>query len=119
MFSTQKYFSNAKINLGLRILNKRKDGYHNLHSLLVELDFSDELTFTPSTNYRLSAEHSNNFNLPLDESNLISQAYNLVHADANYIPCEYSVHLKKNIPVGSGLGRGSSNAASTIKNRNQ
>ena len=50
------FFSHAKINLGLQILNKRKDGYHNLHSLFVEVDLSDKLVFTPAKKYYLTAE---------------------------------------------------------------
>ena len=47
------FFSNAKINLGLKVINKRKDGYHNLHSLFVEVDLADELVFSPADEFHL------------------------------------------------------------------
>ena len=108
------YLSYAKINLGLQILNKREDGFHNLHSLFVEIDLADELVFTPSTEFKFTAEGSTNTKLPLDESNLISKSYRLIKSSVKSVPTEYAVHLKKQIPIGSGLGGGSSNAAATL-----
>ena len=89
------YISYAKVNLGLKVLNKRKDGYHNLHSLFVELDLSDKLIFNPTTDFQLSADCANNIQLPLNNTNLISQAYKLMHQEAGSVPSEYSIHLKK------------------------
>ena len=54
------FFSCAKINLGLQILNKREDGYHNLHSLFVELDLADELLFSPADEFHLLLDGSGN-----------------------------------------------------------
>ena len=65
----QHYNSYAKINLGLNVLNKRKDGYHNLHSLFVEIELTDELLFTPSEMYQLTVEGDQTIDLPLDENN--------------------------------------------------
>ncbi len=45
MLKIQQFLSHAKINMGLQVLNKREDGYHNLHSLFVEIDLADELIF--------------------------------------------------------------------------
>ena len=111
----QKYNSFAKINLGLQVLNKRDDGYHNINSIFLEINLSDHLYFHPSPKYKLIAKKQNDFKLPLDETNLISKAYvlmkNLKHSKVQ----EYEIQLIKNIPLGSGLGGGSSNAAATIK----
>ena len=75
----QHYNSNAKINLGLNVLNKRKDGYHNLHSLFVEIELTDELLFTPSEVYQLTAEGDQANDLPLDENNLIIISMFAIH----------------------------------------
>ena len=107
----QHYNSNAKINLGLNVLNKRKDGYHNLHSLFVEIELADELLFTPSEMYQLTVEGDQTTDLPLDENNLITQAYQLIRDKIENVQTEYAIHLNKRIPMGSGLGGGSSNAA--------
>ena len=108
--------SNAKINLGLQVLNKREDGYHNLHSIFIETDLADTLTFKPNKNYSLKVE---GLSVPNDESNLISRAYNLLSSQTKEIYSEYSIHLKKKIPTGGGLGGGSSNAAKTLLTLNK
>jgi len=117
--SIHNYTSHSKINLGLQVLNKRNDGYHNLYSLFVELNFSDKLEFRPSTEYQLSVEGGENAIIPLDESNLITKSYRLLKSKMKSVPSEYAVHLKKKIPLGSGLGGGSSNAAATLKALNE
>ena len=113
------YTSSAKVNLGLQILNKREDGYHNLHSLFVELALADKLILTPSSNFKLSADCANNIQLPPDDTNLVSRAYKLIRQMTKSVSSEYAVHLKKVIPIGSGLGGGSSNAANTLKALNE
>ena len=115
----QHYNSNAKINLGLNVLNKRKDGYHNLHSLFVEIELADELLFTPSEMYQLTAEGDQTTDLPLDENNLITQAYQLIRGKIENVRTEYAIHIKKQIPMGGGLGGGSSNAATTLRALNE
>ena len=117
--SFHNYLSNAKVNLGLQVLNRRKDGYHNLHSLFVELALSDELTFTSSSNFTLSAKCANDIKLPLDHTNLISRAYELMRSENKSVLSEYAIHLNKVIPLRSGLGGGSSNAAFTLKALNE
>ena len=112
------FLSHAKINLGLKILNKRKDNYHNLHSLLIELALSDELIFSPAIDFKLSADSANNIQFPLDNTNLISRAYELMRQESGSVSSEYAVHINKVIPLGSGLGGGSSNAAFTLKQLN-
>ena len=109
------YYSNAKLNLGLQILNKRPDGFHNLKSIFIELDFHDKLIFSESSQFSI---HSNSKEIPLDENNIIYYAYNILkkrHVEKR----EYSIFIEKNIPIGSGLGGGSSNAATTLKALNK
>ena len=102
--------SNAKINLGLKIINKRDDGFHNIESLFIELDFHDILIFSQSDKFKIT---SNSTSIPLDENNIVHKAYQIFRTI--YQPStEYSIHIEKNIPIGSGLGGGSSNAASTL-----
>jgi 4-diphosphocytidyl-2-C-methyl-D-erythritol kinase len=110
-----KLFSPAKINLFLRIVNKRPDGYHNLSSLFQAIDLGDSLTF--------QSHHKDQFTcsdprLPLDENNLIIKALNLFREKAKiFVPIK--IHLEKNIPTEAGLGGGSSNAATTLWALNQ
>lgn len=110
------YISHAKINLGLQVLNKREDGYHNLHSHFLEIDLSDELQFKKSLEFKLSVEGAD---LSPDKNNLISKAYRLIRSKVKNVPTEYAIHLKKIIPIGGGLGGGSSNAAVTLRTLNQ
>ena len=108
------FISYAKINLGLQILNKRDDNFHNLHSIFLEVDLIDELVFTPSSIYNITSEGPASAKLPLDETNLISKAYIAMKKKKNSPHTEYDIHINKKIPIGSGLGGGSSNAAATL-----
>ena len=119
MISIHKYYSYAKLNLGLKVLNKRKDGYHNIHSFFIEIDLSDELIFKSSSNFDLTSNYKGDIQFPLDNNNLIYKAYKLMYSKTDLIDSEYSIFVKKNIPLGSGLGGGSSNAATTLKTLNQ
>jgi len=105
--------------MGLQVLNKREDGYHNLHSLFLEVDLYDELIFIPSDKFHLTIEGKEGAEIPLDESNLITKSYRLFQSMMKSVPTEYAIHLKKIIPIGSGLGGGSSNAAYTLKALNE
>ena len=114
--NAQKYKSHAKINLGLKIVNQREDGYHNIESLFVELNLHDTISFSPSDTFSLSTNFPD---LPIDGSNLITKAYNLLHPHKTESTPEYTIRVEKKIPMGSGLGGGSSNAAITLKALNQ
>ncbi len=108
--------SRAKVNLFLQILNKRNDGYHNINSLFSELHFGDTLHFKPAENYSLTVK---GLKVPTDETNLISKAYHLIRDKVKKQVIAYKIKLCKFIPIGSGLGGGSSNAATTIIALNQ
>jgi len=109
--NTIRIKSPAKINLGLRILNKREDGYHNIQTLFYPIILLyDELIFTKSSNTCFLSD----LNDPIDfNDNLIIKAKNELDKFSNQkIECE--IKLSKKIPIGAGLGGGSSNAAATL-----
>ena len=103
--------SYAKVNIGLKILNKRSDGYHNISTVFQEIDLFDSIIISKSDG---PLKFSSNVEwLQNDQNNLCVIAY-------NYIKNIYKIGganivLKKNISRGSGLGSGSSNAAATMK----
>lgn len=103
-------FPNAKINLGLYITEKRTDGFHNLTSCFYPVPWSDILEITPSDVFEFSTS-----GLSISgalENNLCYRAY-LLLKDAHAIPAVH-IHLHKVIPMGAGLGGGSSDAAFTL-----
>jgi 4-diphosphocytidyl-2-C-methyl-D-erythritol kinase len=100
----------AKINLGLFILNKRSDGYHNIYSVFYPLiNFYDTIEISLSSPSLYVPNHPELEN----ESNLVWKAYNLLKQDFD-LP-SISIILNKNIPYQAGLGGGSSDAIATIK----
>ncbi len=108
--------SPAKINIGLSIVSKRDDGFHNLETFFYPIyDLHDKIIFEFSNNYIFD---SNNRSLVQDPDNLVSRAHSLLEEFANKkIPIK--ITLVKNIPIGAGLGGGSSNAASTLVGINE
>ncbi len=107
-----KVFSPAKINLSLEILGKRSDGYHDLYTIFKTIQFGDELTVNWISGERQL--HCSNPEVPLGNENLILKAAAAVEEVVGFsIPIE--VHLEKKIPMGAGLGGGSSNAAAILK----
>ena len=106
----------AKINLGLRVLGKRPDGYHNVLSLMVPVSLHDELRFElAARGVELGCPNSD---LPTDAQNLVYRAAQLV-LDVCRRDKGVRIELKKRIPVGAGLGGGSSDAATTLRAVNQ
>jgi 4-diphosphocytidyl-2-C-methyl-D-erythritol kinase len=104
-------FPNAKINLGLNIVEKRADGFHNIESCFYPVGWTDALEVTLAERFTFQ---SDGIAIPGDGSdNLCSKAYQMVAADYNVPPVK--IHLLKAIPIGAGLGGGSSDAAFTIK----
>jgi len=105
-------FPNAKINLGIQVARKRSDGFHNLRSVHYPIPFYDVLEFKEADKYSLTVW--GNSSKTLSENNLITKAWKLLSTRYNIPAVE--VHLLKNIPVGSGLGGGSSDAIFFVKN---
>ena len=102
-------FPNAKINLGLHIIAKRKDGYHDIESCMIPIPLLDALEMIISTK-KTSFESTGMAILGDSKDNLILKAYHLLKKDFPNLP-ELSIHLHKNIPMGAGLGGGSADAA--------
>lgn len=103
--------SPAKINIGLNIINKRPDGFHNLETIFYPLNLFDEIRFHKSDKFSFN---SNDDNLNKEKSNLIIKAKELLENKLG-IKLSVEIYLNKNIPIGAGLGGGSSNAAATLK----
>lgn len=124
-------FPNAKINLGLHVVSRRKDGYHNLESIFYPIGLKDALEIVPSQEETMEVpEFTGSTGLTADdkssprqyrffptgipiegspETNLVIKALNLIAAEKK-LP-EIDIHLLKKIPSGAGLGGGSSDAA--------
>jgi 4-diphosphocytidyl-2-C-methyl-D-erythritol kinase len=108
-------FPNAKINIGLNVVSKREDGYHNLETIFFPLKLADALEFVEAGETKLTTSGIQIDGLP--EQNLVFKAYYLLKDDFNLPPLHF--HLHKVIPSGSGLGGGSSDAAFTFKMLNE
>lgn len=108
--------SPAKINLSLRILGKRSDGFHEIDTIMTKLpSLADEITISKAAKFSFTCSDPL---LPTDETNLVVKAAQaLSHAAGEKLP--YQIHLQKVIPHGAGLGGGSSNAATTLLALNQ
>ena len=109
--NTVKINSNAKVNIGLKVLSLRKDGYHDIVTIFQEINLFDIIYISINP---LGCNFNSNVNwLINDKSNLCITAYEAMKKifDINGI----NIDLTKNIPRGSGLGGGSSNAASVLK----
>ncbi len=106
----------AKINLGLNIISKREDGFHNLETIFYPVeDLYDVLTFEEAGEFSLVTEKSVNIS---QENNLITKAKRMLEEYSNET-LRVKITLKKNIPVGGGLGGGSSDAARTLLGLNE
>ena len=113
-------FPNAKINLGLRILIKRPDGFHDLESAFLPVGLSDILEIVPvSGDNRDKSDRLSLTGIPLEarDDNLCIRALQLLK-DKHGIP-DVNLHLHKRIPTGAGLGGGSSDAAFTLRALNE
>ncbi len=110
--------SPAKINLLLAITGRREDGFHSLTSLVAPLEFGDRIAIRAEEGNPSVALSSNSESIPVDERNLAWKAAR-GFLDRFQIRAAVSVHIDKRIPVGAGLGGGSSNAASTLMGLSQ
>jgi 4-diphosphocytidyl-2-C-methyl-D-erythritol kinase len=109
-------FPNAKINIGLNVLSKRVDGFHNIETLMVPIDLTDILDLSRNNrNYKDKIEITTTGIKIEDkiENNLIYKAFQLIDADFDLPPV--TVHLHKAIPMGAGLGGGSADGAYMIR----
>jgi 4-diphosphocytidyl-2-C-methyl-D-erythritol kinase len=107
-------FPNCKINLGLRILRKRSDGYHDLETIFYPIPFYDVLEFIPSPDNKLSFTTTGHTLDGPPSDNLCIRAYELLKKEYPSI-AGGQLHLHKAIPSGAGLGGGSADAAFTLQ----
>ena len=107
-----QFHAPAKVNLQLRILGKRFDGFHEIETLMVPLSLADTLTMEKTSSKGLTFT-CNDERLPLDESNLVVKAVKAFQNRTGF-GGGISIHLQKSIPHGAGLAGGSSDAAATL-----
>ena len=108
-----RHKSYAKINLGLSVLGKRPDGYHDIATIFQQVDLFDELIFQKSVQPGIKII-SNDPTLPVDASNLVHKAIAALFECAGET-FGVDVMIEKKIPTGGGLGGGSSNAAMALQ----
>ena len=110
----------AKINLLLKVLNKREDGFHNIESIMQTIDLFDYLTINIE-NYSTSEIllDGNNKEIPYNEKNLVYKAAKLFLDKTNLQNKKISIYIDKSIPVSAGLAGGSTNAAGTLYGLNK
>ncbi len=113
-------FPNCKINIGLRIIEKRPDGFHNLETIFYPVGWKDAVEIISNhENVQEVTWSQSGINIPGDElDNLCIKAYQLLKADFPEIP-PVQMHLLKAIPMGAGLGGGSADAAFVLQLLNQ
>jgi 4-diphosphocytidyl-2-C-methyl-D-erythritol kinase len=108
-------YPNAKINLGLNILEKRNDGYHNIETVMIPIPVFDVLELTESNDFEMIYS---GIPLPMDgKPGLCEMAYQSFCRKHPIPPVR--IHLRKQIPIGAGLGGGSSDAAFTLLGLNE
>ncbi len=119
-----KVFPNAKINIGLNIVEKRADGYHNIETVFYPIPLTDVLTINKETypdhaGVLSGYKYSDSGIIAADnpEQNLVIKAFRLLQQDFNIHGVR--IELNKKIPFGAGLGGGSSDAAFTLKSLNE
>ena len=108
--------SYGKINLGLDVLYKRQDGYHEIRTIMQQIDLSDTLVMREiEEDIELDC---NNKELPLDSTNLVYRAWKKLQEKTG-INKGIQINIHKNIPIAAGLAGGSSNAATVLKGLNE
>ena len=111
------YYPNAKLNIGLNVLSKREDGFHNIQSLIVPIPLYDILEVVKQKDEYDTKISYSGFIFDNNKADLVMRAYDLIKHDFD-IP-NIRIHLHKVIPIQSGLGGGSSNAVFMIKLLNE
>ena len=112
MTETFSFDSPAKVNLTLEILRKREDGYHELRTVLQKISLHDTLRFTPKERKGISITTTHP-TLPTGKENLVYRAARSILARSDFTG-GVQIDIEKRIPLGAGLGGGSSNAATTL-----
>ena len=109
-----KVKANAKINIALKVVSSRLDGYHDLDMIMVPIDLYDTIDIEVlSEEYETNVEFDD-YSIPLGEKNSVNKAINLLREKFGFKE-EFDVYVEKRIPSEAGLGGGSSDAAFTLK----
>ena len=110
----------AKINLNLKVINKREDGFHNIESVMQAISLFDYLTITvdESVDFGIILQGNSN-EIPYNEKNLVYKAAKLFCETCKITDKKIVVYLDKNIPVSAGLAGGSTDAAGTFYGLNK
>ena len=105
----------AKINLGLNVITKRPDGYHDVDMIMQSISLADQLSFVNHHEFKLTCS---NRRLPVDSTNLVWKAVSLLKAETGYSG-GVKIHIIKRIPIAAGLAGGSSDAAAALVGLNR
>ncbi|GHD05773.1 4-(cytidine 5'-diphospho)-2-C-methyl-D-erythritol kinase [Tianweitania populi] len=108
-------FAPAKINLALHVVGRRADGYHLLDSLVAFATSGDRITVEPAAEDAFTVSGPYAAGVPLDTGNLILRARDALRSRIGPTAFPIRIHLEKNLPIASGIGGGSSDAAATLK----
>jgi 4-diphosphocytidyl-2-C-methyl-D-erythritol kinase len=106
----------SKVNIGLKVLNQRDDGYHNIYTIFQELNFGDSI-YIEKRDQGCKIIASVDW-IPTDKSNICFKAYNKIKKEFSKVK-GLCLKIEKKIPTGSGLGGGSANAAAVLKGINK
>ncbi|MCY4603964.1 MAG: 4-(cytidine 5'-diphospho)-2-C-methyl-D-erythritol kinase [Gemmatimonadetes bacterium] len=106
----------AKINLGIKIVGRRPDGYHEILSVAQCVDLADVLDFELASSDQLTCSLDS---LSTGPDNLVCRAVDAFHAQLDRPAQSFRIHLEKNIPIGAGLGGGSADAAAALRALNR
>ncbi|MER8565475.1 4-(cytidine 5'-diphospho)-2-C-methyl-D-erythritol kinase [Mesorhizobium sp. M0924] len=114
--AARTWLAPAKINLALHVTGKRADGYHLLESLVVFTRFGDRVEIEPADADRFSVSGRYATSVPIDDSNLVVKAREALRRQAGQQSTPpVAIRLEKNLPVASGVGGGSSDAAAVLQ----
>jgi 4-diphosphocytidyl-2-C-methyl-D-erythritol kinase len=107
--------AHAKLNVFLRVLGRREDGYHDVETLILPISLADDVTVEPADELTLSLEGPAAERVPVDDTNLALRAARALAAEAGGArPPGAGISIHKRIPVAAGLGGGSADAAATL-----
>ncbi len=110
-----RMLAHAKLNVFLRVLGRRDDGFHDIETLLVPISLADDVAVEPADDVTLSLDTPAGVSIPDDETNLALRAARALAAEAGERGrLGARITIEKRIPVAAGLGGGSADAAATL-----
>lgn len=120
MTAVARALAPAKLNLTLEVLGRREDGFHDLESVVVQLDLADELVFSPAEERRIVYRGDDGHPVPILAQDIVERAWELLLAlDREHgwgvVPPGGRLDVRKRIPVAGGLGGGSADAAAFLR----